>query len=305
MRRNEQLQWRRFASSSLKLDGLHVAAIGGTGGIGRAIARELGERGARVTVVGRSFRDEGAPNVEFVSADLSSMREAQRVGRELRAESLDLVVLTTGIMAARQREQTAEGLERDLAISYLSRLVIIREVGPRLGRERTVGMRPRVFIMGFPGGGQKGSAADLNAEKSYASMKVHMNTVAGNEMLVLDSATRYPGVDFFGLNPGAIATNIRSNMLGEGSLKHRLVERLIGALGPSAGTYAQQIVPLLVSPDIENRGGALFDRKGNAVMPSAGLTEQYTRTFLGASEVLVAGVLSSKLALARERGGRE
>ena len=33
-------------------------------------------------------------------------------------------------------------------------------------------------------------------------MQVHMNTVAGNEALVFDSAERYPDVDFFGLTRG-------------------------------------------------------------------------------------------------------
>ena len=75
-------------------------------------------------------------------------------------------------------------------------------------------MKPRVFIMGFPGSGQTGNLNDLDAEKSYGRWAVHMNTVAGNEMLVLDAAKRYPDASFFGLNPGFISTNICSNLLG-------------------------------------------------------------------------------------------
>jgi hypothetical protein len=124
-----------------------------------------------------------------------------------------------------------------------------------------------VFIMGFPGAGQTGTLGDLNAEKSYSAMTVHMNTVAGNEMLVIDAAKRYPNATFFGLNPRMIKTSIRSNFLGEGSLKHRLSESLIGLVTPSADTYAQRIAPLLVSPDLEGHSGAMFDRKGRAVLP--------------------------------------
>ena len=82
-------------------------------------------------------------------------------------------------------------------------------------------MKPRVFIMGYPGTGQAGTLDDLNAEKSYRAMPVHMNTVAGNEMLVLDAPTRYPNATFFGLNPGLIKTNIRDNFLGKDTLKSR------------------------------------------------------------------------------------
>lgn len=36
----------------------------------------------------------------------------------------------------------------------------------------------------FPGAGQAGQLGDLNAEKAYSAMAVHMQTVAGNEALV-------------------------------------------------------------------------------------------------------------------------
>jgi hypothetical protein len=40
--------------------------------------------------------------------------------------------------------------------------------------------------------GGAGTLDDLNAEKSYRAFSAHMNTVAGNEVLVLDAAARYP-----------------------------------------------------------------------------------------------------------------
>ena len=87
-----------------------------------------------------------------------------------------------------------------MAVSYLSRMVIIREIGLRLGKNRPdASMKPRVFIWGFPGTGQTGNVDDLNAEKSYGAMSVHWNGVAGNEVLVLDSAKRYSNANFFGV----------------------------------------------------------------------------------------------------------
>ncbi|MEH2613492.1 hypothetical protein [Bradyrhizobium sp. AZCC 1693] len=119
---------------------------------------------------GQNFRDADLPGIEFIKADLSLMREAQRVARLLPAEELDLVIFTTGIMAGPTREVTGENIERDMAISYLSRRVVVREIGPRLGMRRPAAqMKPRVFIMGFPGKGQAGKLDDLNAEKSYGS----------------------------------------------------------------------------------------------------------------------------------------
>src|SRR5580765_3205710 len=163
MKKNKSITWRRVPTVSMNLKGWTVAVVGGTGGLGRAISKSLASRGASVTVIGQTFRDEGVAGIDFVRADLSLMREAERVAKALPAEQFDLVVLTTGIFAAPKRQETVEGLERDMAVSYLSRLVILREIAPRLGKSRSgerAKLRPRVFVMGYPGTGQAGTLGD-------------------------------------------------------------------------------------------------------------------------------------------------
>jgi hypothetical protein len=145
-----------------------------------------------------------------------------------------------------------------------------------------------VFIMGYPGTGQAGTLGDLNANKSYSAMTVHMNTVAGNEMLVLDAARRYPNATFFGLNPGLIKTNIRDNFLGKDSFKSRFAETLIGWLTPSPEAYAERITPLLVSRDLEGHSGAMFNQRGVAIVASPSLGDRtHVDAFISASETLV------------------
>ncbi len=57
MKRDKSLNWRRVEPQNLDLQGMKVAVVGGTGGIGRAISRFMARRGARVLVVGQTFRD--------------------------------------------------------------------------------------------------------------------------------------------------------------------------------------------------------------------------------------------------------
>src|SRR5687767_1517657 len=133
---NKNLIWKPVSPKSLDLSGKRVVVVGGTGGIGRALSRLMAARGAQVTIVGRTFREADTPRISFMKADLELMSEALRVGQTLPAEELDLVVFTTGIMPGPERTETAEGIERDLAVSYLSRLAMLREIGPRLGRNR-------------------------------------------------------------------------------------------------------------------------------------------------------------------------
>jgi NAD(P)-dependent dehydrogenase (short-subunit alcohol dehydrogenase family) len=273
--------------TSLDFSGKTAAVIGGTGGIGRAFARLLAERGARVVIVGRQLRDPDSARIEFILADLSLMSEARRIGRALPAEPLDLVIFTTGIMAGPKREITREGIERDLAVSYLSRLVILRDIAPRMGSALPAGSRkPRIFVMGFPGSGQKATLDDLNSERSYGRMSAHMNTVAGNEALALDAAVRYPNVDVFGLNPGFVSTGIRSNLFGGKTWLYHLIEGPTSLLVNTADQYAERIAPLFLAPGLTGRSGAMFDDKARRVLPSRWLDSANTARLISASERL-------------------
>ncbi|MCU1682329.1 MAG: hypothetical protein JWQ81_3068 [Amycolatopsis sp.] len=272
----------------LDLSSKKLAVIGGTNGLGRAIARQALARGADVTVVGRTFRDDQAARLTFVAADLSLMSEAVRVGLELPAESFDVVLFTTGIIAAKTREETRELVERDMAISYLSRLAVLQGLSPRLGSARGEETpRPRVFVMGSPGVGEIGNPADLNSEKNYKSLVAHANTIAGNEALVLGAENRFPGPAFFGLGPYLIKTGIRSNFLGDGSTTHKLVETVIGISMQSPETYAKRMVPLLFAPELEGRTGLMFGHKAQPILPTRGLDRNYVDRYLSASEVLL------------------
>ncbi|MBR0826902.1 SDR family NAD(P)-dependent oxidoreductase [Bradyrhizobium manausense] len=294
MKRDPSIHLSPVAVKTLDLKGLKVAIVGGTGGIGRALALSLAAQGAHVLVVGQTFRDAATPGITFMRADLSLMKEAQRVARELPAETLDIVIMTTGVMAGPKREVTGEAIERDLAVSYLSRYVILKQIAPRLGTGRAnPGTKPRVFVMGFPGSGQAGDVDDLNSERNYGRWKAHMNTVAGNEAIVLDARDRYPHIDAFGLNPGFVKTDIRANLFGWKWLRG-IVEALTSLMTLAPEVYAERIVPLLVSSDIGGHSGAMFNNKAEAILPSPGVVDPAHRSgLLAASDALIERVQGS------------
>ena len=115
-----------------------------------------------------------------------------------------------------------------------------------------------------------------------------MNTVAANEALVLDAATRYPRLDVLGINPGLVKTDIRANFLGAGSARYRFTEWMIGLFSPSPEQYAERVAPLLAAPTLEGGSGAMFDKKARKIAASPKLTEAYVSAFVAASEALVA-----------------
>ncbi|EDO17519.1 hypothetical protein Kpol_1058p56 [Vanderwaltozyma polyspora DSM 70294] len=265
---------------------VNAAVIGGTNGLGRAISNAIASKGAKVEVVGRTFRDENS-DIKFIKADLSSMKEAKKVVNQLDAENLTHLILTTGIIPNPKRQETDEGLEKDMAISYLSRYVILREIASKLGKNLPASSpKPRIFIMGFPGNNEVGTLEDLNFEKNYEAWKAHMSTVAGNESLVLDAKDRYPKLNVFGLNPGIVRTEIRNNYFG-GGIMSSIIENVIGWFTYSPEQYAKNISPVLISPAIENRSGTMFNNKAEAILPSSGLTTDYVKQFLNVSNELI------------------
>lgn len=268
----------------LDLKGKSVLIVGGTSGLGQAIALECQAAGANVTVVGRSFKDD-PDKIHFVKADLSLMSEAKKIGETINAA--DVTILTNGIIAALTREETTEGIEMDMAVSYLSRLVILKFLTPRLKPNS------RVFNMGFPGGNvDKFNIDDLNAEQSYQGGMgpSHMNTIAGNEALVLDYASKSNEILFFGLNPGLIKTSIRSNMYtGVMKIVGPIIEGLIGLFGTTPAMYAKTIVPLLFSKTLDEHNGSMFNPKAQPVKASEHFTKdpELVKKMISKSEELV------------------
>lgn len=288
MKQDKSFTWNPSPVDKLKLDSLKVAIVGGTNGLGRAIGHVFASHGAQVTVVGQTFRDNGVKNITFIKADLTSIETATRVAEQIPTETLDILLFTTGILASKVREETAEGLERDMAVSYLNRLAMLKVMIPKLKEKKNaLGLSPRVFVMGYPGSGQLGTIDDLNQEKSYSFLKAHANTIAGNEALVLATADQYPDGNVYGLNPGLVKTNIRDNLLGPKSWKSYFIENLIGFFTKNADQYASTMVPLLVAPELEGRSGTLYNDKGNAIYPSEGMTKEYAASYVKASEELL------------------
>lgn len=259
--------------------GKRVLIIGGTAGIGKALAGSLGKRGAKVTVVGRrsvTFPPESG-SVSQVNKDLSLMKNAVALADEVGdVAQLDYVVFTNGIMAASTRQVSGEGVELDMAVSYLSRYVFLRRLVEKGFGKSNANPKQRVFVMGFPGVDNVATLDDFNSERNYSFFPVHMNTVVGNEALVTHYAATLggKGVNVYGLNPGIIRTEIRDNYLGKGSWMSFFAETLIGWFTPSAEAYVERtLMHVIASPLLEDKTGTLINNARKVLSPNPFLTK--------------------------------
>src|SRR5260370_17910275 len=122
----------------------NALVTGGTDGVGKEVAYGLARAGHRVVLVGRDA-DKGArveremrettgnADVQFLQADLSLVREANRLADEIAARwpALHYLVHSAGIVRGR-RVLTEEGIESNFAVNYVSRFALTNRLLPLL-----------------------------------------------------------------------------------------------------------------------------------------------------------------------------
>jgi NAD(P)-dependent dehydrogenase (short-subunit alcohol dehydrogenase family) len=120
--------------------------VGGTSGIGEGLVRAFAQHtkgDADIVIVGRN-REAGEailsslpippppadpPRREFVQCDATLMRNVQTTTDDLskRLPRLNYLVVTTGILSLKGRDETDEGIDRKLALHYYSRWKFINK----------------------------------------------------------------------------------------------------------------------------------------------------------------------------------
>ncbi len=137
--------------------GKTALVTGGTGGIGRAVALELANRGAKIVIVGRdrskgqavvaAVQAKGLPLAAFIQADLGQRDEVHKVVQQFEAahDRLHILVHSAGGHFL-ERSLTRDGLEINFATNYLSKFLLTN-----LLLDHLLASAPaRVVIVGSP-----------------------------------------------------------------------------------------------------------------------------------------------------------
>jgi len=133
--------WRPITES---LEGQTALVTGATSGLGRVVAGQLAERGARVILVGRSQdkldqvireirAESGNDRLSGQLADLSLMSEVRALAsRVIEKEKTLHILVNNAAVLPTERTLTAEGLETAFATDLLSPWLLTRLLTPRL-----------------------------------------------------------------------------------------------------------------------------------------------------------------------------
>ncbi|KIK65455.1 hypothetical protein GYMLUDRAFT_354750 [Collybiopsis luxurians FD-317 M1] len=201
--------------------------IGGTSGIGQAIAESFAhytKGNAHIILVGRNrtaaeniistFPKPTAPSAkhEFVSCDASLMKNVQETTKELLeiAPKINFLVVSTGILSLRGRDETEEGIDRKLAVHYYARWKFIHGLVPALVKAKEAGEDAKVYSVLGAGQGGPVDLNDLGLKTTFSLRNAAHQGITYNDLAMEEFAARYPSVSFAHAFPGLVKTGIMS-----------------------------------------------------------------------------------------------
>ena len=233
-----------------QLSGKTALVTGSTDGVGRLVARKLGQAGARVLVHGRDA-ERGARVVadieasggaaDFLAADLSALAEVHRLADAV--DRLDILINNAGIGTAGPRQTSAEGFELRFAVNYLAGflltlllLPLIKNSAPaRIANVSSAGQQPIDF-------------GDVMLTRGYSGTRAYCQSKLAQIMFTIDlgAALEGTGVTVTCLHP---ATYMDTSMVRRAGVKPL----------STVEEGARAILNLATSPAVEGQSGLYFN----------------------------------------------
>ena len=258
----------RQAGESRPMAGKVCLVTGGSSGVGRATATGLAGLGAHVLLVSRDpasgeraadqiRQATGNADVEFLACDLSLQREVRRLAREVSERHRELHVLANcaGTLSLR-RELTEEGIERTLAVDYLSHFLLTCLLRDRL----RAGAPSRVITVA----GDPAQLRHLRLRSDFpearaapagrlGGVRSALQAALARTLFTFELARRLQGsgVTANAFHPGLVRTRLDRNLPWPLRLPVRLVSPLLRADCPTA-------VYLASSPQVQRASGQFF-----------------------------------------------
>ena len=246
--------------------GRRALVTGANSGVGYHAALELARRGAHVLLACRE-RARGLAALEQLQAetvdssaevvllDLASLASVRAVAAAevARGLPLDLLINNAGVMAPKQRRETADGFELQFGTNVLGHFALTALLMPALERAASSqSQRPRVVtVASIAHVSGRLNFDDLQSTRNYGPMVAYRQSKLAGLMFALEMSRRLraagppaSGVMSLAVHPGVASTNIFR--VGPFPPVEQMVRRWIGAaIGAVLNSGAEGAVPTL------------------------------------------------------------
>jgi NAD(P)-dependent dehydrogenase (short-subunit alcohol dehydrogenase family) len=237
--------------------GKTVLITGSTDGVGRLVAKKLGEARARVLVHGRNkergeqvVRDirQSGGIAEPLLADLGSLAEVRKLAETVskKTDRLDLLINNAGVGTGGpggKRQTSADGHELRFAVNYLAGFLLTRLLLPLIRRST-----PARIVNVASGGQQPIDFSDVMLTHGYSGTRAYCQSKLAQIMFTIDLARELEGSGII-VNCLHPATYMDTTMVRQARVTPwSTVEQ-----------GAEAILKLAVSPELEGKSGLYFD----------------------------------------------
>jgi NAD(P)-dependent dehydrogenase (short-subunit alcohol dehydrogenase family) len=235
-------------TNSSTLAGSTVLITGATRGIGYATAEALARMDAAVIVHGRDRErvqsacralKQSAPGatIHGTIADLGSMTQVRRLAQEIddKHDRLDLLINNAGLVT-RKRQETVDGLERQLAVNHLAPFLLTNLL---LGKLKSSAPARIINVASNAHHRAALDRNDLNWERRpYSGIRAYGATKLANILFTRELSRRLEGTSVTAncLHPGVVATNIFTGMGIFGTLFGMVMKPFLLASDQGAAT---------------------------------------------------------------------
>lgn len=255
--------WSLTTSAERNVANANFVYFGGSTGIGRAAAIELGRRGASVLIVGRgreageaaagAVKAAGASSADFLAGDLSTVAGITAVAEGVRAWRPELHgVMHTAMAAFTGKQITADGFEFAFALQYFARAALNRLLVDRLaasGDGRIVhiaGDAPAFFMPDLD---------DLQFERrKWTFFKAVLGTHLLGFLHIQEAAKRWAQLPV--TISATCVSSTKTKAMSDPAMP--LVMRIIGLFGTSPEVSATNSVRLLTEVAARDANGAVL-----------------------------------------------
>jgi NAD(P)-dependent dehydrogenase (short-subunit alcohol dehydrogenase family) len=263
---------------------------GATDGLGRSVATELAERGARVLVHGRNpergaetvaeiRRRTGNDRVELHLADFSSLAEVRDLAEAVAEAAPELGLLInnagigSGLPEGRERQESRDGNELRFAVNYLAGFALTERLLPALRANAPARI---VFVSSL--GQMPLDFDDPMLNNGYSGVRAYCQSKLAQVMEAIDIAESVPAdeVTANSLHP---ATFMPTKMV--------LSERGSSVDTVELGTRA--VIRLALDPELDGVSGRFFDRLEEGAADPQAYDPQARARLRELSEELTAG----------------
>ena len=245
-----------------KSNGKTALITGSTDGVGRVVAKRLGDAGWRVLVHGRD-RGRGERVVaeikaaggaaEFLAADLASLAEVRRLAEAVQQTTprLELLINNAGVGsggAQGERQISADGFELRFAVNYLAGFLLAHRLLPLIKDSA-----PARIVNVSSLGQQAIDFDDVMLTRGYSGSRAYCQSKLAQIMFTIDLAHELEGagVTVNALHP---ATYMNTTMVRQSGVTP------VSSVEEGADT----ILKLAVSPQVEGRSGLYFNGQREA-----------------------------------------